>query len=433
MELIYQEIQSDDLTPIVCFHALGGEGSCILECETTSIVGISPLRSLIARGTSIHIVSKDHTQHFIQDPYEALSYFAKDHKTFGLVSYDAVRTKEKLPDLHPPKEAIPDFLFHIYQTLFIFDHQKKTLLCIHAGEQSKLNALLQQCYASSRLKPFKKRSKLAFTPSLSRQEFADLVQTAQDYIKAGDVFQIVLSRTFQTKIRASAFDIYRALRQISPAPYLFFFQEKDFAVAGASPELLISVKDSLIESMPIAGTSAKTAPPSDLLQDPKECAEHVMLIDLARNDVGSIAKVGSVQVPETMKVLSFSHVNHIVSRVTGELKNTLKPLEALKAALPAGTLSGAPKIRAMELIEALETKRRGFYGGAVVSIDEQGNFTSAIAIRMALIQQGVVEIQTGAGIVLDSQGEKEAMETEIKARALFEALELAEGGLQCFC
>lgn len=430
--LIQKEIYNDDLTPILCFKAVGGEGCCILESEKTSFVGIHPIATFQAKGHSIEISFKDETCCFEEDPYQALKTFAKDRKTFGFISYDAIRLKEKIPEIHPPKK-LPDFFFHLYQTIFVFDHDRKKVLCIHEGSQEELDNILKQCYAEPRLKPFKHRVNLNIEPSLDRQEYAELVEKAKEYIRAGDIFQIVLSRTFETKVKASSFEIYRAIRQTSPAPYLFFFEEKDFAIAGASPELLISVKDSLVESMPIAGTSPKDADPLDLLKDPKECAEHVMLIDLARNDLGSIASIGSVQVADYMKVLSFSHVHHIVSRVTCNLHPLLKPLDALKASLPAGTLSGAPKIRAMELIEELENKRRGLYGGAIVSIDENGDFSSAIAIRMTLIQNGKVEVQTGAGIVLDSEAEKEALETEHKARGLFEALELAEGGVQCFC
>ena len=372
-----REIPSDGLTPILCYRALGGVGCCIFEEGKSSFVGIDPVTSGLGR-------------------------------SFGLISYEG---------------AV--FLKH-YRTIIQFEGGR--VIFTHDGSDEELDALIDRCFQPQRLKPFHVSKKLSVQSDLSRDEFAVLVERAQEFIRAGDIFQVVLSRDFSVDVKASPLDIYRAIKQVSPAPYHFFFEEEDFAIAGASPELLISVKDKQIESMPIAGTRAKGSG-VDLLADPKEAAEHVMLVDLARNDLGRVAKVGSVKVADYKKVKSFSHVDHIVSRVVGELREGMDAMDALKASFPAGTLSGAPKVRAMEIIAELEKKPRGFYGGAVAMIDEKGNLTSCIAIRFALIKNGRAVVRAGAGVVLDSIGENEALETEHKASGVLAAIELAEGAV----
>ena len=432
---IQKEISNDDLTPILCFKAVGGLGSCILESDgkqgegENSLIGIRPFATFQTFGNNIEIRVHKKKSFFTGDPYEALETFAKGRKAFGFIGYNAVQLQEKLPNRHTAT-GMPDFFFHLYQTVIVFDHDRKKILFTHEGSEEELDAIILECYKAPtvKLKPFTKNQSLEINPDLSREEYADLVVKAQEHIKAGDIFQVVLSRTFKIDVKASPFEIYRAIRQVSPAPYLFFFEEKEFAIAGASPELLISVKEGFIKSMPIAGTAFKENSILSLLENPKECAEHVMLVDLARNDVGSVATIGSVRVSEYKKVHSFSHVHHIVSKIEAQLTPSLKPLEALKRSLPAGTLSGAPKIRAMEIIDALENTSRGLYGGAIVAIDEKGDFTSCIAIRMALIKDGTAEVRTGAGIVLDSDPMAEALETEGKAKGILEALKLAEGG-----
>lgn len=434
---VYKEILSDNLTPILCFAAIGGNGSCILESagqegeHEQSLIGIHPIATFQATGTLIEITSEDTKRSFQGDPYKALEEFAQGRKAFGFISYHAASLKEKLPDRHP-STGIPDFFFHLYQTVIVFDHDQKKILFSHEGTEEELETILSKCYSPSytlRSKSFENTNPIDFESNLDREAFAAKVRLAQEHIRAGDIFQVVLSRTFETDVKAPPFEIYRSIRQISPAPYLFFFQEEAFSILGASPELLISVKEGTIESMPIAGTCSKEQDPQKLLQDPKECAEHIMLVDLARNDVGAVAQTGSVCVSEYQKVHTFSHVHHIVSKVQGKLHKHLSPLDALKCSLPAGTLSGAPKIRAMEIIDDLETQQRGLYGGAIVSINEQGDLKSCIAIRMAVIQKGRATVQAGAGIVFDSDPDQEALETEAKARGILEAIQCAEGGL----
>lgn len=431
---IKREISNDCLTPILVYQALGGIGCCILESafETgegkVSYIGLNPLGTFTAVGEHIDVETSESKRSFCGDPYEALKRFSEGHSIFGFIGYNAVRLKEAIPNRHPPSE-LPDFFFHFYQTVIKFDHEKRTLLCIHEGSEEEVEALFERCFHSVPPHPLKQPISISLDVDVGDQAYGDLVEQAKQYIQAGDIFQVVLSRTFHTSIQSQPFEVYRALRHVSPAPYLFFFEEEAFAIAGASPELLISVQGDAIESVPIAGTSPKTESFDSLLSNPKECAEHVMLVDLARNDVGIVAEAGSVCVTGYKIVKSFSHVNHIVSRVKGRLQGSLHPLDALKASFPAGTVSGAPKVRAMEIIDALESTARGLYAGAIVVLDEHGNLTSALAIRTAVIQNSHAKVRTGAGIVLDSDREKEAQETKHKASSVLAALELAEGSL----
>lgn len=429
-----KEISNDCLTPILVYQALGGIGCCILESafETgegfVSYIGINPIGTFTAVGEQIDVETIGAKQSFCGDPYTALKGFSEGRSVFGFIGYNAMRLKEAIPHRHAPSE-IPDFFFHFYQTVIKFDHARRTLLCMHEGSEEEIDAIFEKCFASCPPQPLKQPKPLSFEVDVTDQAFGDLVEHAKRSIQAGDIFQVVLSRTFHTRVQAKPFEVYRALRHASPAPYLFFFEEKAFAIAGASPELLISVEGNAIESVPIAGTSPKGDSFDSLLSNPKECAEHVMLVDLARNDVGIVAEAGTVCVADYKIVKSFSHVNHIVSRVKGRLQASLHPLDALKASFPAGTVSGAPKVRAMEIIDELENTARGLYGGAIVVLDACGNLTSALAIRTAVIQDSYVTVRTGAGIVLDSDRKKEAEETRHKASGVFAALELAEGSL----
>ena len=433
-KIIKHEIAYDGLTPIVIYRALGGLGCCMLESAfekgegKISLIGIAPLATLKAFGRQIEIEIQGTKSSFAGDPYTALKQFAKGKKAIGFIGYNAVRLKENLPDSRP-STSFPDLFFHIYQTIITFYHDKQRIICLHEGTQESLDEMLEKCQIPAGRPAFKQPKKLDIKPDLTNSEYALMVERSKEFIKAGDIFQVVLSRTFHASIKASPFDVYRALRHTSPSPYHFFFEEKDFAIAGASPELMLSVQKGVIESSPIAGTSPVGEEGAQLLDSMKECAEHVMLVDLARNDVGAVSVAGTVRVADYKTIKTFSHVNHIISRVIGTLNPELHALDAFKASFPAGTLSGAPKIRAMEIIDALENKRRDLYGGAIVSLDEKGDLMSCIAIRTAFIRGSNVEVRVGAGIVLDSDALKEAEETEHKARGVFEALELAEGSM----
>lgn len=433
-EWIEQEMPYDSLTPILVYRALGGVGSCILESAyekgegKVSFIGIHPIGTFQAWGQQIEVQLKGKTERFIGDPYEALKQFGRGRKAFGFISYNAIRLKEAIPDRHHTGgEGFPDLFFHLYQTVIAFHHETQKVLCRHEGTEEEFETILTRCCEQARLRLFKISKRINVEPDLSHEEFMKIVEKAKEHIRAGDIFQVVLSRTLHAEVHATPFEVYRALRQVSPSPYHFLFEERDFAIVGASPELLISVQDGTVESMPIAGTYPKERDPKELLESPKEVAEHTMLVDLARNDVGAIALGGSVRVLDYLSVKTFSHVHHIISRVIGQLPGSLHALDAFKASFPAGTLSGAPKIRAMEIIDALECSRRDLYGGAIVMLDERGNLISCIAIRTAFMRGSQVEIRVGAGIVFDSDPEKEAEETMHKARSIIEALELAEG------
>ena len=363
----------------------------------------------------------------IADPYSVLPEFTAKRKAFGFVSYDGVRVKEKLPDRHPAK-PVPDFFFRLYKTVICFDHQQQQLLINHEGDEAEMDAIVSKLFTLKTLSVESQQGKVELISDVTDEEYVQKVILAKEYIRQGDIFQVVLSRTFSADLAVSPFALYRALRKLNPTPYLYLFEEADFAIAGASPELLVGVKDGVIETVPIAGTCKKGDNINLLLADPKETAEHVMLVDLARNDVGAVAKAGTVTVTKFKNVKTYSHVSHIVSNVVAQLDERYNQFDVLKSVLPAGTLSGAPKVRAMQIIDELEMTRRGLYGGAVLMIDEAGNLTAAIAIRTLFIQNKQIQLRTGGGIVYDSDPAKEVEETYLKARGAMASIELALGG-----
>jgi anthranilate synthase component 1 len=270
---------------------------------------------------------------------------------------------------------------------------------------------------------------------MSKEEYLASVKRAKKYIEEGDIFQVVLSQRLETEIAADSFDIYRQLRRINPSPYLYYLDFNDFQIVGSSPELLVRVEENLIENRPIAGTRKRGKDKAedqelaqDLLDDEKEQAEHTMLVDLGRNDVGKVSEYGSVEVDKLMEVEYYSHVMHLVSNVKGKLKENEDIYSALEACFPAGTVSGAPKIRAMEIIDELEQVRRGPYAGSIGYFGYSGNLDSCITIRTIIIKDNKAYVQAGAGIVADSNPEAEYQETLNKAKALLEAVRLAEGG-----
>jgi anthranilate synthase component 1 len=273
----------------------------------------------------------------------------------------------------------------------------------------------------------------AVSSNMTREDYALAVEQAKEHIVAGDIIQVVLSQRFQRPTAAHPFDVYRALRTINPSPYMFYLDFGEAQLVGTSPEMLVRVEDGKIDYHPIAGTRPRGATPEqdraleqELVADEKEIAEHVMLLDLGRNDVGRVSEAGSVEVPQVMDVERYSHVMHLVSHVTGRLRKGLSSYEALRACFPAGTVSGAPKIRAMEIIAELEQDQRGPYSGCVGYFDLSGNLDTAITIRTILMKDGVAHVQSGGGIVYDSDPATEYAETENKARALIRAIEQAE-------
>lgn len=402
-QVLFRELPFDQYTPITAYHALAGKGACILESspqkDRYSFVGIDPIASISGTGDYAAALRTLREQYPVQADHPLALYAGG---CIGYVTYDR------------------SYFFQIYQSGVAFDHRLSRAVLFTLGDEAELERLYQKLRAGTPLS----ESSLSIGPitvDQSDEEFVAMVEQAKAHLRAGDVFQIVLSRTFQAPIEGEPLQFYRSLRKTSPAPYLFFFDFDSFAIAGASPEKIISVQNGLIESMPIAGTQPKGASPSDLLNDPKEMAEHVMLVDLARNDVGAVSLPGSVRVAELKAIHEFSHTTHIVSRIVGQLDPKYDALDAFQASFPAGTLTGAPKIRAMQLIETIEQSKRGLYGGAIVALDAKGNLSSCIAIRTAVIQDGLLSIRAGAGIVLDSDPMKEAAETTLKASTLLEA------------
>jgi anthranilate synthase component 1 len=353
----------------------------------------------------------------------------------GYLSYDAVRLFEDVPTRHRRTSKMPDGLFLVFDAVAAFDHARGVLLLQtpeEDGAGERLD-LLEGIFRGPEPPPSARR---AFSPDLrevsSRERFLEAVALAKERIAAGDIYQIQISRRWAGKLPVDTLDVYRALRRINPSPYHFFLRTREGDVLGASPEMLVRVRGRRIEARPIAGTYPRGATPEEdrdlerrFREDPKERAEHVMLVDLARNDLGRVCETGSVEVPELFVVEKYSHVQHLVSSVVGRLRPEVSALEALAASFPAGTLTGAPKIRAMELIDELETCRRGLYGGAVGYLDVSGDLDSCIAIRTLVVEEGLARVQAAAGIVADSDPEREARETEIKSRALFRAAEEA--------
>lgn len=271
--------------------------------------------------------------------------------------------------------------------------------------------------------------------NLPKRKFLEMVNKAKEYIKAGDIFQVVLSQRFSLPLNTDPFSLYRTLRVINPAPYLYFLDFGEIQIIGSSPEMLVRVEDGIVQTCPIAGTRPRGVTPEEdraleqeLLQDEKELAEHLMLVDLGRNDLGRVCEYGSIEVPDFMVVQRYSHVMHLVSSVKGRLAEGKTAFAALQACFPAGTLSGAPKVRAMEIIEELEPTKRGLYGGAIGYLSFTGNMDTCITIRTILVHRGMVHIQAGAGIVADSDPEREYQETLNKARALIETLAFREVG-----
>ena len=352
----------------------------------------------------------------------------------GYISYDAIRYIEKLPNHKIDPLNFPDIEMGIFEDGFVFDHTQNQAY-YYFRKENRLKEIEETLKD-----PANDEEAFAYTqPAVdtTKEAFERAVEKAKQYVTAGDIFQVVLSKRFKFHYNGSLLTFYKSLRQINPSPYVFYLKFDKRQIVGASPEMLVRVDNRKVVTFPIAGTTSVTTNPQEnlrlgkeLLKDKKECAEHVMLVDLARNDVGRISKYGSVTVPEFMQVHQFSHVQHIVSQVMGDLKDGLESFDALKAVFPAGTVSGAPKVRAMEIIEELESSRRGPYAGAVGYFSCNGNADFAITIRTLFSEGNQAYIQVGAGIVADSVPEKEWFETDHKAKALMKALEYAAGGKQ---
>jgi anthranilate synthase component 1 len=468
---VYRTVTADLETPVSAFLRMADEEPEAFLLESVeggehvgryTFIGIGPYKKMVARGRSLEVVEGRKRRKFEGDIFEELKLALGGHTpaklaglppftagAVGFFAYDVVRLIERLPELAKDELGVPDACLMFFDQVLAFDHVKKEILLVATAdlkrggsyEQAekrldKMEKRLARALPASALTRGGAKGALKIKPRTSKAAFLKSVVKAKEYIASGDVFQCVLSQRFDCEPGVPAFDVYRSLRIVNPSPYMYFlrFGEGEQHIVGSSPELLVRVHGRKVEYRPIAGTRKRSsdevedrALEADLRADEKEVAEHIMLVDLGRNDVGRVSEFGSVRVKDLMFVERYSHVMHLVSSIEGTLKPELNAIDAFKACFPAGTLSGAPKIRAMEIIEELEPARRGVYGGSVFYADFSGNLDSCIAIRTLYMDRKQGHIQAGAGIVADSVPELEFEECGNKARAVFRAIERARG------
>ncbi|HEY2603231.1 MAG TPA: anthranilate synthase component I [Thermoleophilaceae bacterium] len=457
---------SDTETPVSAYLRLRGEGpSFLLESAEQgqrfgrwSFLGVQP-RSVIRLEDGVLTVGGERRE--FDDPYAAVAEELERYRVaplpdlppfsggaVGMFGYDLVRWFEpSVGEPNPDEVGLPELALMVSDVLLAFDHLKHEVTVLanvfaepSAGDleasydeavgaiadvRERLAAPIPRAAAGVRDVP-------RFASNIGSDGFAAAVESAKEYIRAGDIYQVVPSQRWSADAPVEAFSIYRGLRTVNPSPYMYFLDFEDFEIAGASPEALVKVTGRRAEQRPIAGTRPRSGSVEEdferakgLLEDEKERAEHVMLVDLARNDLGRVCEYGTVSVEELMAVESYSHVMHIVSSVAGTLREGVTAMDALRASLPAGTLSGAPKIRAMQIIDELEPVKRGAYGGAIGYLSYTGDLDTCIYIRSALIKDGQIHVQAGGGIVADSEAQYEVAETEAKAGAVMAAVELA--------
>jgi anthranilate synthase component I len=471
---VYKEILVDLDTPVSAYMKIsGGEYSFLLESVEGGekwarycFLGCDPAVIVSSKGHNITI-TENGKQREIQiksgiplvaikeilaqyDPVTVPGLPRFSGGAVGFISYDMVRFFEDLPEDTLDDLNVPDSQFIITDTMLVFDNVSQTIKIVSNAfiEEENLEAVYDQTLKKIELLEAKLKAPLEVLPSQGEEEvdlefksnfekekFKGAVDKIKQYIMDGDAIQVVLSQRLNFTIKKNPFDIYRALRMINPSPYMYFLKFGDMEVVGSSPEILVRLEEEKVEVRPIAGTRKRgkneeedLALEKDLLQDDKELAEHIMLVDLGRNDLGRVAKISTVDVNESFSIERYSHVMHIVSNVRGVLKEGLDCFDVLEATFPAGTVSGAPKIRAMEIIDELEPTRRGLYAGAVGYIGFSGNMDTAIAIRTLVVKDQTAYLGVGAGIVADSLPESEFEETMNKGRALLKAIEVAEKG-----
>lgn len=470
---VYMEVIADLLTPVSAYINISHKSrySFLLEsveggerAARYSFLGVSPYSIFRSKGENYEI---DGTT-YRGDPLKAIDRIFRSFKVAGAESlppfigggvgffgYDIIRHIEKLPAGAFDDLGFPDISFMFTDTILIFDHLMHTIRIVCSARVGKgrplreiyreAKAKIESLYGDLMSARFIKKEKPAakkksrpvrFSTNVTKDEFKKMVLAAKEYIRAGDIFQVVLSQRFSAKVDVPPFDLYRVLRSLNPSPYMFYLHLDDIVLVGASPEVLVTVRGRDITVRPIAGTRRRPADRTredaviaDLLSDEKERAEHIMLVDLGRNDVGRVAEPGTVRVTDLMYIEKYSHVIHIVSNVVGKLRSGRNAVDVLRACFPAGTVSGAPKVRAMEIIEELEPTRRGPYAGAIGYLSYTGFFDTCITIRTIFMKDGVAHVQAGGGIVADSVPEREFQESLNKARALRLAIERASEGI----
>lgn len=477
---VYRPILADMETPVSAFYKLMPNNyAFLLESveggETLarySFLGTQPSMLFHSKGHQVtieNLATGETISQECEDPLRALEEMLQNYQpveiedlpqfhggAVGYMSYDMVRFVEELPDSTEDDLQLPDCFFMITETILVFDHVNHQIKVVanarvngdvdaaYADAVANIEALVEKLTAVSEVQLTDNNDDRQGQPAnpapelqsnFTKDAYEAVVQRAKTYIAAGDIIQVVPSQRLSRPVSVDAFDVYRALRVVNPSPYMYYLKFDAFDIVGASPEMMVRVEDGIVQTVPIAGTRPRgTTPEEDkelermLLADPKERAEHVMLVDLGRNDLGRVCEYHTVEVTELMIVERFSHVMHIVSYVVGRLREKFTAFDVLRACLPAGTLSGAPKVRAMEIIDELESTRRATYGGAVGYFSFSGSADTAITIRTAVIKDGTAYVQAGGGVVADSVPQNEYYETLNKARAMFTAIELAEQG-----
>lgn len=475
---VWKRLLSDHLTPVTAFRQLddGVRSACLFESVVGgekigrySFIAIGPRTRMVATRDQVEWHENGEvTTHHVQDPLAFLRDQVSGKKVatlpglppfvggaIGFAGYDVIRYVEKLPNAPQDDRHLPDLDFGFYDQLVVFDNVNKTVLVVHLvavpldKNHEKTRAAYQSAADEIQATIDKLRKPLAITAveeidtsnvvtelpksNFTREGFEQAVRKCREYILAGDIFQVVLSQRFEVDASCDPFEIYRTLRVVNPSPFMFFVRTPSCSLVGSSPEVMSRVLDRVVTVRPLAGTRprGKTSEEDrrlaeELIHDPKERAEHVMLVDLGRNDIGRVAKFGSVRLSDLMVVEHYSHVMHISSNVTGELREDMDAMDAFKSCLPAGTVSGAPKVRAMEIIDELEPTRRGPYAGAVGYFDYRGNMDTCITLRTMVICNGKIYVQAGAGLVADSDPASEYMETVNKSKAQLAAIEITK-------
>ena len=478
---VYRSILADMETPVSAFYKLMPDDFAFLlesveggeKVARYSFLGSQPSILFQSKGNQVIIEDFGKREKVVkeyEDPLSALEELMQQYQpvsvdglpefhggAVGYMTYDMVRFVEELPDTNEDELQVPDCFFMIADTILIFDHvnhQIKVVANAHIDGDvetaytdaiAKIDSLVEKLTSTPKVLTVKSLdnrsdSDVETVPdppsNFTKSDYEEVVRRAKEYIAAGDIIQVVPSQRFSRPVSVDSFDIYRALRVVNPSPYMYYLKYDSFEIVGASPEMMVRVEDGLVQTVPIAGTRPRGKTDDEdreleeeLISDPKERAEHVMLVDLGRNDLGRVCEYHSVEVTDLMIVEKFSHVMHIVSHVIGRLRENLTAFDVIRACLPAGTLSGAPKIRAMEIIEELEPTRRGTYGGTVGYFSFSGSADTAITIRTAVIKDGIAYVQAGGGVVADSIPENEYYETVSKAWAMLTAIELAQQGM----
>ncbi|MCS0653779.1 anthranilate synthase component I [Cytobacillus firmus] len=452
---IIEELEGDTLTPISIFQRMSGRKKFLLESSLKheksgrySFIGADPVMELKGEGNRTAVTARGKTEVFAEKPLDAVRRLMPEQKhhpfeqfpfcggAVGYAGYDVIRQYEDIGTIPYDELNVPDVHLMFFEEVAVFDHLEQKVYLVgmpllEETDESQLREKIQKRKAEIQKGTAGAESEeatlSAFKASISKEDFVEKVNRAKSYIEEGDIFQVVLSQRLKAELTGDPFAFYRKLRVQNPSPYMYYLDFEEYAVAGASPESLIKAAGNKVITNPIAGTRPRGKSEEedlqlerDLIEDEKELAEHRMLLDLGRNDLGRVCEFGSVTIEKNMVIERYKHVMHLVSEVGGRLKNPHTSIDALVACLPAGTVSGAPKIRAMEVINELETVKRGIYSGAVGYFSGNGNMDFALAIRTMVIKDGYAYIQAGAGIVHDSIPEKEYEETLHKLKAFLE-------------